>query len=260
MTQLTSTRSSRVDLTTLAELAISAYRARTAARVQAPPPLSFASLAPAAALLAIRLAPRFLPRSRPSHRNLWVAAGAGIIAAGLARWQLQRFFTAEPDHDVEQRIGPIEIRQYAPLRIARTTVRGKGWDDALNEGFHRLAGFIFGGNTAGRKIAMTAPVTSTRDGDGHRFAFVMPDDDALPLPAPSDRRVALDQLPSRRVAVLRFNGRHDESAIDEKTRELLLAVGRAGFTPRGTPSFAGYDPPTTLPLLRRNEVWIEVEQ
>jgi hypothetical protein len=46
--------------------------------------------------------------------------------------------------------------------------------------------------------------------------------------------------------------------VAEKSQALLEAVERAGLRTRGEPEFAGYDPPTTLPFLRRNEVWIEL--
>ncbi len=215
------------------------------------------SLAIVAGLSAWRIVSLGAERRRAASRrnNLLIAAGAGILAAGLVRWQLQRLTNEEPEHEVEQRLGNLEIRRYSPLRIARTTVGGT-WDYALNEGFERLAHFIFGGNAAKSKIEMTSPVTSTQDGDGHSVAFMMPKGE-LP-PAPDDARVEIDHLPSRRLAVLRFNGRYNGEHVAAKKRELLTAVAANGLQPVGEPSFAGYDPPSTLPLLRRNEVWVEL--
>lgn len=78
------------------------------------------------------------------------------------------------------------------------------------------------------------------------------------LPVPEDSRVRLRSVPPRRVAVLCYRGRYNARRVAEKTRQLLEAVDRAGLPTRGEPEFAGYDPPSTLPWLRRNEVWIEL--
>ncbi len=214
------------------------------------------------AALALRLTPPLvavLRNVRPKRRSPapWIAAGAGLVGLGISVWQLQRLFTAEPKHTVEPRQGGLEIRRYAPVRIAETNVDA-AWRDALEQGFRRLAGFIFGGNAQKQRVAMTAPVTAVRHAAGYALAFAMPE--GVDLPHPDDPRILIRPLPSRRVAVLRFSGRYDDDeAIEHKKRELMELVEKSGFVPRGEPTFAGYDPPWTIPLLRRNEVWIEIE-
>ena len=223
---------------------------------------TFASLGSAGALaaasfLAWRIAPRVASRRHPSRALWWTIGAASVASVAIARWQLQRLFAAEPDYAIESNRGPLEIRRYAPMRIARTSVAGE-WTYALNEGFDRLANFIFGGNGDNKRIAMTAPVLGARESNGgYRVAFITPK--GVEPPTPDDSRVTLDSVPERRIAVLRFNGRHDARTIETKKRELIAAATTAGLTPRGEASFAGYDPPTTLPILRRNEVWLEVD-
>lgn len=207
---------------------------------------------------------------------------AGLIAGGIAalgiaavRWQLQRWFTAEPDYRVEQHIDHLEIRRYLPRVEARTRLDGgefRDFDAALDEGFDWLAGYIFGGNTTGESLAMTAPVitkgerlamtspviTNYEAGE-HVVSFVLPPARTLAsLPRPRDRRVELVEVPERRVAVLRYRGRYRGEEVLAHQRKLLQHVTAAGLPARGEPFFAGFDPPWTLPLLRRNEVWIEL--
>lgn len=218
-------------------------------------------------------------RARRTRRTALVAALGPALALGLARWQLTRLFTKEPTHELERRIGALEVRRYAPLVRAETDVAGTSWDDALDAGFRRLARYIFGGNIArerlgmttpvtsrsrrargeGEKVAMTTPVTThARDGV-HTIAFVMPEGRSIDdLPIPEDERVRIAEVPERRVAVLRFRGAYDGTRTAEKQRELLDLVRREGLVARGEPSFAGYDPPWTLPFLRRQEVWVEI--
>lgn len=206
-------------------------------------------------------------------RRAGVIAGA-ISALGIAalRFQFQRWFTAEPSYEVEQRIGDLEIRRYLPRVEARTQIASESFDDALNEGFDRLAGYIFGGNLAGESLSMTAPVitkgerlamtapviTSIHDG-GHVMAFVLqPDRTIDSLPQPRDARVTLVEMPERRVAVLGYRGRYRGDVVEAHQRVLRQLVAEAGLPAKGEPSFAGFDPPWTIPLLRRNEVWIEL--
>lgn len=231
-------------------------------------------LAPAAlALAAHRAADR--PRRRRARRAALLAAGGAFLGLGAVRWQLARLFLDEPAHEVERRDGAFEVRRYAPFVRAETDVSAVRWDDALREGFRRLAGYIFGRNLARERIGMTAPVTSSSRREklamttpvmmqaragGHVIAFVMPPGRSVDdLPMPADERVHLEEIPARRVAVLRFRGGYDGTRTLEKQTELLALVRREGLRARGAPSFAGYDPPWTLPWLRRQEVWVEVE-
>lgn len=179
----------------------------------------------------------------------------------------------EPAFQTEREDGDFSVRRYAPMIVAETTVEGGLWG-ASNDGFRVIAGYIFGNNTAAggerAKIAMTAPVTmeperiamtapvTTEAAEGrYRMHFVMPSRYTLEtLPRPNDPRVALREVPPQRMAAVRFTGFTGEGRVAEKTAELLAWMKGAGLEAAGAPQLARYDPPWTLPFLRRNEILV----
>ena len=182
--------------------------------------------------------------------------------------------TEEPKHRVLQKNDGWELRLYEPTVVAETAVEGE-FGPGGNEGFRRIAGYIFGGNDGGRKvamtapvaqerrpregakIAMTAPVAQERSGEGWTVAFVMPSEYSLEaLPKPSDPRVTLRAVPARRVAAVSFSGTWGAERFDAAARDLLAKVAAAGLAPAGPPVYARYDPPWTPWFLRRNEVLV----
>ncbi|MBL8950169.1 MAG: heme-binding protein [Myxococcaceae bacterium] len=201
-----------------------------------------------------------------THPRRWSAAGRVGLFAGAAaavlnvlRWQLQRFVTPKPDYQVLRRIGDLEVRRYPRLTLAQTDVE-LDFDGSLDEGFDRLASYIFGKNATDQKMPMTAPVTTQHRRDGHTISFVMAPEHAAALPEPKDSRVRLYSQRARTIAALKFTGRYDGESVREATEALLRAVHEAGLERRGEPLFAGYDAPATLPPLRRNEVWVELKR
>jgi hypothetical protein len=246
--------------------------------------LSDATLvAPAAGLLAGAL---LSTSARAASRRLGLLTLSAAATAAIARWQLGRAFTWQPAYDVEFEHGRIEVRRYAAQIYAETLIEGATWNETLNEGFSRLASYIFGDNAPAEKLAMTSPVLtslnvaaaarrstgktswkppavaslSELNGPGTRtMAFVMPGDRSLAsLPAPSDQRVKLRSIPAGRVATLRFRGRYGGDLPAQKRNELLFLLKCAGLKATSEVWFAGYDGPSTLPLLRRNEVLVEL--
>lgn len=184
--------------------------------------------------------------------------------------------TEEPKHDVLETRDGFEVRLYEPQVVAETLVTGE-FGGGGNEGFRRVAGYIFGGNDGGRKIAMTAPVAQerspgTRDGariamtapvaqektgEGWTVAFVMPAEHTMAtLPKPNDPRITLREVPARSVAAVTFSGTWGAERFDAVARELLGKLDAAGFAPSGPPVFARYNPPWTPWFLRKNEVLV----
>jgi SOUL heme-binding protein len=179
---------------------------------------------------------------------------------------------AEPPFTSVVRDGDFEIRDYATQVVAEVSVPG-GRGDPANQGFRPLAGYIFGGNAPRAKIAMTAPVTRqqgtqiamtspvTRQAAGAawKIRFIMPAGSTLAtMPRPNDPNVRLLEEPGKRYAVIRFTGFGEEGAVTRKTAELNAFLARRQLTPIAKPVFAQYDPPWTLPFMRRNEIWLEV--
>lgn len=180
----------------------------------------------------------------------------------------------EPAFSISLAEGDFEIRQYAPTIVAETTVTGNAWD-ARFAGFGPLADYIFAKERGGEKIAMTAPVTQaprekiamtapvTQQDAGAENAwvitFTMPANYTMEtLPSPANPDVRLVEIPSRTVGVLSFTGLATDEDMKAAKARLLDHVRRAGMKPTGDVEFAFYDPPWTLPFLRRNEVMIPV--
>lgn len=170
----------------------------------------------------------------------------------------------------------MEIRRYEPRIAAQTTVDADE-EEARQEGFRRLAGYIFGGNggkqkvamtapvsqsSAGsQKIAMTAPVSSTPGSDGWVVRFFMPAEWTMDtLPTPDDDRVTLTEVPAETVAVLRFSGGRGRGDVEPQRAALTEALRAHGIEMLGEPMAWFYDPPWTLAPFRRNEVVVAVPE
>jgi hypothetical protein len=184
-----------------------------------------------------------------------------------------RHGTEEPAYTVEREIDGVEIRRYGP-RIAAETSVATDEEAARNEGFRRLARYIFGGNSANDKIAMTAPVaqqqsekiamtapvaTQRGSADDWIIRFFMPSKYTMDtLPKPKDDRVRLVEVPGETVAVLRYNGSYGPEAVAGRTTQLLETLHRYDIEAVGEPLSWFYDPPWTVPFRRRNEVVVGV--
>ncbi|HEY4103079.1 MAG TPA: heme-binding protein [Polyangiaceae bacterium] len=202
--------------------------------------------------------------SDDERRRLGVGVAGAALGLGFARWQWSRFFIEQSKYTVEFRIGNFEVRRYTPSARAETIVEGLPWKAALSEGFRRIAAYTFGQVQHGDKerIALTAPVTATvgpTEIATRTLTFTMPRHRLLSsLPTPKDNRVRLRYVPARRVAALRFRGRYGGNLPAKSRDELLARVRLAGLHALGEVTFAGYDPPSTLPWLRRNEVLVDL--
>ena len=168
----------------------------------------------------------------------------------------------------------IEVRNYDNMILVSTDMAG----DGRNSAFRKLFGYISGDNegavsiamtapvimdnsSKGEKIAMTAPVfMSNRPGDS-MMSFVMPKDFTLQTtPKPTDPDVIVTEVNDYKVAAIQFSGTLSRSNVTKQTNLLQQWITANGYTAKGEPVEAGYNGPLTLPMLRRNEILIEIDE
>ncbi len=196
-------------------------------------------------------------------------------------WTGTLMATEEPKFESLRLEDNIEIRRYVPVIVAETFVDGD-MDSATRRGFQRIADYIFGNNERiamtvpvvaepqdkAEKIAMTVPVSiepqeaaATRMAGAQRWRihFVMPGQYTLAtLPKPLNPAIGLREIPARTYAVLTYSGSNTASTVQERTDQLLAWLQAQGIAPIGQPQLARYNPPWTLPFLRRNEIQQEI--
>ena len=170
--------------------------------------------------------------------------------------------------------GNFDIRQYEDYWVARTKIDGE-YRRSSGEGFRLLFNYISGGNKQqekiamtgpvmqqeqGEKIAMTGPVIQQKSGKSWIMEFVLPAKyNKLQPPEPLNPAVSVVKVPGYRAATLRYSGNLREEKYNTKEKELLDIVQLKGLQSIGEPFSAGYDPPWTIPFLKRNEILIVVE-
>jgi len=163
-------------------------------------------------------------------------------------------------YEVIETEGVIEIRHYERLVLVSTDMPN-GMDSAYGP-FYKLFGYISGNNDKTEKIAMTAPVFMEQVGQpSEAMSFVLPADISLATaPSPSDSAVKLTELSDYRVAVIRFSGFLNEDSIATQQALLKNWIADKRLTIVGAAKAAGYNPPFTLPFLRRNEIVIPIKK
>lgn len=221
-----------------------------------------------------------LQKSLPSR---CLTAFCGLLAL-ITPWTAMA--TEEPKFEVIERTGAFELRRYAPMILAETWVSGS-LGDGSSEGFRRIAGYIFGKNKSrasdeSEKIAMTVPVTmqpgvaqkidmtvpvTTEAGSAEaaagrwRMHFVMPSRYTMQtLPVPLDPSVSLREVAEQRVAVRVFSGFVTEDRVREETGLLLAWMKARSLEPIASPQLARYNPPWSVPFMRRNEILVPYRQ
>lgn len=166
---------------------------------------------------------------------------------------------------VEQLDNGVEIRAYESRMAVETSATGQQ-DGAA---FGRLFRYITGANAGGTRISMTAPVESrgrliamtvpVEQGAEGTTRFYLPQEVAnAGAPEPLEPGVRLIRVPAERIAAVRFSGRPTPEARETQAELLSKTLEKAGRKPSGPPFFMGYDPPFTVPILRRNEVAVRL--
>lgn len=209
------------------------------------------------------------------------AALVGVVTMGavtqLAHAEsrlLSRNRVEQPAYEVLQSEGDVELRRYAGKIVARVHVKGNQ-SRATRAGFRVLADYIFGSNQGGREIAMTSPVeirpepakiamTSPVDRraskDGHWISFTMPAKYSLQtLPVPNDARIEIIEVPESLHLTQSISGTPTTRELQRSEQTLRTWAERLGYEVEGTePTLSRYDPPWTLPFLRRTEQFLRV--
>ena len=165
-----------------------------------------------------------------------------------------------PKHALIVKEDGYEIREYQSMIIATTRVQSD-YRNATSTGFRRIANYIFGGNSTGMNIEMTAPVISNvPDADDiYDIQFVMPSEHSLEdLPQPNNGYVSIKEVNLGKTAVLRFGGwatRERASYYKDKLSDL---IANKGYKIKGVFMVAQYNSPWALPPFRKNEIIVPI--
>ncbi|MCF8165198.1 MAG: heme-binding protein [Rhodoferax sp.] len=188
--------------------------------------------------------------------------------------------TEEPKFSIIEKPEPFELRANAPQLVAEVKVEGD-LDAASSQGFRLIAAFIFGQNQVSEKIAMTVPVgietsqstkiamtvpvgieaskDSVKGVNQWVFSFVMPSEYTMAtLPKPINPLVTIRELPAQKRAAITFSGFYNDAKVLEKTKALEEWIKSKQWQAIGSPQFARYNPPWSIPFMRRNEILLTV--
>jgi len=124
---------------------------------------------------------------------------------------------------------------------------------------------------ASSKIAMTAPVvkspSTAGSGDEMMMEFFLPAeyDSYSKIPEPTSDRVTIREVPAAVGAVHRYAGSMKDGKGKEIAKGLRKQLNEDGVNVSedhvmNNYQVWGYNPPFTLPMFRRNEIWLELSQ
>jgi|AntRauTorckE6833_2_1112554.scaffolds.fasta_scaffold11149_4 effector-binding domain-containing protein len=196
----------------------------------------------------------------------WMKIGFLFLVVAIASFAVWSYVVTNVEQPSYQKLSSedsVEMRAYPDLVVAEVSVKGKR-TDAIKKGFRLLADYIFGNNKANVKIAMTAPVIQEgRESslDEWMVRFVMPSNYRLEdLPQVNNERVRLKIMPGKTYAAITFSGRGSDANLRKHHQKLTEFMRTQNLPLESKIIYAFYNPPWTLPFLRRNEIWMEVDK
>ncbi len=162
-----------------------------------------------------------------------------------------------PVYDIVFKEGPFEIRAYETFMttfVNEQNLRG-------TSGFGVLFGYISGNNTKQMKMKMTVPVINHHDGHQMSMEFVIPSVVRKEgIPDPKNPMVDIKTYPAHYAGVYRFSGRTTKETIDRARQHLEEWLSIKGYQHQDQYRLARYNPPFSIPMLRRNEIHVVIDE
>jgi hypothetical protein len=174
----------------------------------------------------------------------------GIYALTNAKTETQKYKVLHTKDN-------FEIRFYPEAILATVAMNGT-YDNLRNSGFGVLAGYIFGGNAEGAKIAMTSPVRMSTGNNSNQMSFVLPSEmEFEKLPTPNDPKIVLHKSIPMYTASIKFGGYANDAEISKYKIKLNEVLMQLNLKHTGNFEFLGYNSPYQ-PINRRNEIQVEL--
>lgn len=165
----------------------------------------------------------------------------------------------EPKYTViDQLPGGIEIRQYEARTYASSRVEGTGME-ARRQGFRLLFDYIAGENNDDEEISMTIPVATEIEDKEHVMQFFLPSKyDESSAPAPKNPNISIGTIAPRVEAALEYSGSQSKQRAEMHAFLMKNALEDTNWQMKGDIRSMFYNPPFSIPFMRRNEVVVEV--
>jgi len=180
-----------------------------------------------------------------------------FITVQLFAWNGQRNIETYP-YQVNKKYDTFEIRSYEASLFTSVRLSGNKYKDVSGQGFSILAGYIFGGNEKGEKIAMTSPVAMSLE-DSMTMMFMVPKKyKKETLPQPNQSQIEIRQEPAKTIAAITFGGWASDEKIEKYKQKLKSALDAENITYTNRFYFLGYNPPYEV-FNRKNEIIVELE-
>lgn len=208
----------------------------------------------------------------------WVVIAGSLLVAACSAVG----YSPGIDHTQYEVVRPdqseVKIRSYDPMIMVVTDMPG-GMDSGRPTAYRRLIDYVSGENSKGRALKMASsvymegkelghgdkvdqivPVFMWPEGGRYYMGFVLPAKYTIATaPKPIEKTVWLGEVGAHDAAVLRFNGITGGAQIESQARNLEDWIAGSGYQAAGGYKAALYDPPFSVPALRRNEVMIPVK-
>ena len=167
-----------------------------------------------------------------------------------------------PSYEVLKSTETFEVRKYAGYSVCSTSLPSGLTEDSymlealpISDSFNRLNSYLSGENSkdgSSEKLSMTIPVIM----NNKTMNFILPKSlNSLTAPIPVQENVQLVDVPIEILAVRQFTGLATDGEVNRQRAKLEDALMNEGieYDASSFKTFQ-YNPPLTVPWLRRNEV------
>ena len=176
---------------------------------------------------------------------------------------------AEPVYNVLASRSSYEIREYESFIVASVNMAKNNEDNSFNTLAKYIGVFGTPENQQKEPMAMTAPVLFENNKNGEEMSFVLPFhmQHVNEVPAPLNRNIKIDKQTKKVLAVKSFSGWVNKMVETQKVNDLLNRLKEDNVLTDANRNadnvhymVAQFHPPFTIPWLRRNEIWLELNE